>query len=155
MARNVTDPMDHYSHPKQERTTELAHVFRLEPRRKPNKPGRALVVTYDERFPLFRGFSSRYSYLVKFDRAGDASGSHYHNRNTEIMFAVYGSFDVFLEDPRTKRHESVQLRADRYEAIVIQPGIAHRIVSKVDGAILVTHASGPHTEADETAYSLF
>ncbi|HUC89210.1 MAG TPA: hypothetical protein VMR45_00230 [Patescibacteria group bacterium] len=55
------DPMDEYSKPVEVKTTKLSKIFTLREKSKPEKPGRAISVIWDERLPLVGKFINRYS----------------------------------------------------------------------------------------------
>lgn len=148
------DPMDQYSIPLDSETTILAILFQLNPREKPEKPGRSLVVEYDDRVPLVPYFETKYAYTVTFSKPGKQAGNHFHRQKAEIMRPVIGSVTVRLEDQKTKVREEHLLNATNHQAIYIRPEIAHVVISQSEPTVLLVMATHPNNEADEFPYQL-
>jgi dTDP-4-dehydrorhamnose 3,5-epimerase-like enzyme len=148
------DPMDQYSVPLESQETKLGHLFKLQPRQKPEKPGRTLKVLWDERSPLIEGFQNRYSYIVSFDSEGNTAGNHYHEKKQEIFIPLEGVLRVVLENIETKEREEVEISSSEHLAFFVPSRIAHAVTSKSESAILLVTASSAGTEEDEFPYPL-
>ena len=145
----MINSMKQYSTPLSKEETKLATVWRLNSRR--SKPGRELVVCFDQRFPL-ADFSPVYSYVVRFKERGNAAGNHYHRRKQEICIPLEGDFEVHLEHTGTKEKEVLKLNSEEPVAFYVQTGVAHKVVSNSDRGILLVFASSPSDDADEIEY---
>ncbi len=99
----MKDPNDTYSKPLKIEKYKLGVLYYMKPRTK--KPGRELLVPYDERFPFVPGFKTRYSYFVRFLKRGNCAGNHYHKIKKELIIPLTGKFEVRLEDIKTKKQE--------------------------------------------------
>ena len=150
----MSDPMDIYSKPLKTKATKLGKLFWLKKRANPDKPGRELVVNFDERIPLVEGFKIRYCYLVKYLKQNNAAGNHYHIRKQEIFVPVVGKIEVILEDTKSKARESVVIDADATQAFYINPKVAHTAISRSKNAILLVLATSANTDEDEFEYKL-
>lgn len=146
------DPLDEYSKPVSERSTKLAKIFTLKERAKPEKPGRAVSILWDERLPLVEGFTNRYSYIVRFTEKGGIAGNHYHKQKHELYFAVHGSFKVILEDIDTKVREEHTLSEGDNTFLYVRPRCAHAVISNSEKDVLLVIASSPERVSDEFAY---
>jgi quercetin dioxygenase-like cupin family protein len=128
-------------------------LFFLRPRRNPQKPGRVLVVAFDERLPLVKRFKCYYVYYVHFLKQGNIAGNHYHRKKNEIFVPVSGNFKVDLERVRPYSiREHIGLHP--YQALHIPHGIAHRVEAVNDNAVLVVLATSPNDEDDEFHFSI-
>lgn len=146
------DPMDHYSQPLKVDATLLAKRYTFESRDNPEKPGRSLRVLFDSRFEFIEGFNPEYIYSVTFETAGNEAGNHYHEVKNEIFYPLAGQFEIQLEDVESKEKETLSLTSENHEAIFVKTGIAHKVVAKSDGAVLLVVASAPNIESDEFKY---
>src|SRR3989344_5145051 len=141
----MPDPMEQYSKPVTIQKTKLAILYQLQPRT--TKPGRALLVAYDKRFPLADYFKTDYIYAVKFQDKGVTAGNHYHVKKHEIFIALSGAFEVTLADHNTKETEKIILKENF--ALDIRPGIAHAVTSTAPNTILLVTATYPDEKEDE------
>lgn len=148
------DPMDDYSKPVRVEERKLGTLFFMKSRKNPDKPGRELVVTHDDRFPLVEGFRSHYSYFVRFLEAGNTAGNHYHKEKHELFVPIVGEFTVRLEDPESKEQETLTLRTEDYAVFYVRPGISHAVTSKEKGGVLLVIATSPNSEEDEYPYEI-
>jgi oxalate decarboxylase/phosphoglucose isomerase-like protein (cupin superfamily) len=150
----MKDEMEKYSHPTGVTPTKFGRVFQMEVRANPEKPGRSLTVTWDERFPLVEGFKNRYSYLVRFGEPGSQAGNHYHKVKHELYVAVNGEMTVTLENMDTKEQEHIEISEEQAEFVEVKPTIAHSVTAKTPGCILLVVSTSPETEHDEFKYQL-
>jgi len=148
------DPLDEYSKPVSERVTNLARVFTLKERAKPEKPGRAVSIVWDERLPLIENFKNRYSYVVRFTQQNGKAGNHYHKLKQEIYYALHGEFMIVLEDVTTKEREELRLKAGDNQFIYVPISVAHVVVSQTDDDALLVIASHPEISTDELPYQV-
>lgn len=148
------DPMDKFSHPFKKINYKLCTLFYVEPRMNPDKPGRELVVVFDERFPIVSGFESRYSYYVRFFKKGNFAGNHYHDKKQELFIPVHGNFTVTLENLKTKEREEIMLKQDDHPILYINSKIAHKVSSEQDDSVLLVIATSPNSEEDEYHYEI-
>ena len=146
--------MDRYSTPVRHKKTALAELFVMPERAKPEKPGRAVTVTWDARQPLLPGFINRYSYVVRFTQRGGQAGNHYHRQKHELYFAVRGKFRVVLEDMQSKQREEFTLQEGDNTFLYVKPPVAHVVVSESASDVLLVIASSPEVTTDEFAYPL-
>ena len=148
------NPIDVYSKPVGVTETKLTRIFQMQAREKPEKPGRSLLVTWDARLPLVKGFNNKYSYLVIFDGKNNLAGNHYHEHKQELFNPVGGDFVVLLEDIETKEREELEISAKDYPVVYIPTRIAHTVVANSNIAVLLVTASYPGIEDDEFPYKL-
>jgi len=148
----MKDSMDIYSKPLKTKKYKLGVLYYMRPRTK--KPGRELLVPYDERAPYVKGFKARYAYFVRFLEAGNCAGNHYHKKKHELLIPLVGSFEIKLEDIRTKKQESLIIQPQDYPAFYIKPGVSHSITSRTKGGIFIVMASSSASEADEYPYEI-
>ena len=150
------DPMDRYSHPIETKNTKLTRIFIFERREKSEKPGRSLVVVWDERFPIIKGFIPHYSYVVKFKKAGNFAGDHYHEVKRELIIPLAGRFEILLENIKSKVWENIMIDADdsQSKTVYVPPQISHTVIAQTDGAILLVLATSPNTQNDEFRYEV-
>ena len=146
--------MDVYSKPLKIEHTLLATIFFMKPRNKKEKPGRVLSVSYDKRFPLVKDFKINYIYTVNFLEKENHAGNHYHIKKNELFVPLLGEFSVLLEDPKTKKKETIQIRANEYPIIHVKAGTAHKVVSKSNQAILLVLATSANIDGDEFNYDV-
>lgn len=149
-----SDPMDKYSIPLETRDTRFGKIFLMPERRKPEKPGRGVMVTWDQRSSLVPEFVEAYSYIVRFDTAGNRAGNHYHELKQELFYPLVGVLKVVLEDTGSKEREEMELDASRREVLFIPAKIGHVVTAETDGAILLVSATSPNTENDEFPYKI-
>jgi dTDP-4-dehydrorhamnose 3,5-epimerase-like enzyme len=147
----MVDSMEQYSKPLKVEETKLGIKYWLNPRR--TKPGRELIVTYDQRFPLI-DFPLKYSHFVRFLNKGSVAGNHYHKEKQEIYVPVDGEFEVHLEDPITKEKEVINLNASDVVALYIKKKVSHKVVSKNDKGVLLVFASSPIKDDDDIEYKV-
>lgn len=144
----MNNQLDQYSKPIKQEDTKLSTIYWLNFR--DSKKGRLFMPIYDERFPFV--FKVKYSYISKFLEKGNEAGNHYHNVKEEILIPLQGSFDIFLEDTKTKEKEVISLNGDDNKGIYIRTGIYHKVVSKDNTGLLLVLASNHSTLADEIEY---
>lgn len=148
------DPSDKYSIPTGVIKTKLATIYQMSFREKPEKPGRKLAVVWDSRFPLYKGFENRYSYIVTFASMNNLAGNHYHNKKNELFYPIVGDFKVILEDIQTKEREEIFLESSKNQVVHVKPKTAHVVISQSQTALLLVVASYPNNEEDEFEYIL-
>lgn len=146
--------MDQYSFPISAKKTKLAKLISLKTREIPEKPGRSLCVSFDTRFPLIKGFTPKYIYWVRFAKAGNYAGNHYHREKAELFYPISGKFKVCLENPNSHSRETIKLDSEKHVVLHIHPGIAHKVVSESDNAILLVNATAPGIEHDEFYFEI-
>lgn len=147
-----SDSSDYLSKSISDRTTKLTKIFEIPVRRNPEKPGRELIVVWDERIPLIADFENRYSYIVNFTKKGNIAGNHYHNNKRELFTPIMGSFKVVLENIETKEREEINLKYG--QILYIPPKTAHLVISNSKTASLYVSATYPNNEEDEFKYSI-
>lgn len=133
---------------------KLGRLFILKPRRHPQKKGRELVVVYNKRFPVIKGFENRYSYLVRFLDKRSVAGNHYHIKKHEIFVPVFGKFEICLEDIKTGVRKTITISADAYHMLYIKPKISHKVMAKNKNAVLLVIASATALDTDEYHYEI-
>lgn len=148
------DPMDKFSRPYKKIDSKLGSLFYMEARKNPNKTGRELVVTYDDRFPFISGFEMHYSYYVRFFEKGNSAGNHYHDKKRELFIPIHGSVTVILENLKTKEQEKILLKQEDHPILYINSKIAHRVISNEDDSALLVIATSPNSEEDEYTYKI-
>lgn len=148
------DPMDKFSRPYKKIDYKLGTLFYIEPRKNPDKPGRELVVTYDDRFPIISSFELHYSYYVRFFEKGNSAGNHYHDKKEELFIPIHGSVTVVLEHLKTKEREKILLKQDDHPILYVNSKIAHRVTSNEDDSVLLVIATSPNNEEDEYRYEI-
>ncbi len=148
----MSDPMDIYSKPIKTQNTKLGRLFWMQPRRKPEKPGRELIVNFDDRFPFANDFEVHFSYLVKFFEIGNFAGNHYHIKKQELFIPVSGKFTVHLENIETKEKETIKIDSEERQIFYIQPKTAHKVVSESANAVLLVLATSANIDGDEFGY---
>ncbi|MDD4995219.1 MAG: WxcM-like domain-containing protein [Patescibacteria group bacterium] len=148
------DPMDQFSHPTDKKDYKLGTLFYMTPRRNPAKPGRELVVNFDDRFPIIPSFKAHYSYYVRFLEDGNSAGNHYHQKKKELFIPICGSFTVTLEDIDTKERVQLDLRSAEGAVFFVPSLISHRVTAKKAGAVLLVIATSPNTDDDEFHYEM-
>ena len=93
----------------------------------------------DVPFPLQRVY---YFYDIP---GGEARGGHAHRQLQQVIVAVMGSFEVVLDDGRSRR----SFRLDRgYRGLYVPPGIWRELEGFSSGGIGVVLASHPFDEDD-------
>jgi len=150
----MSDPMDVYSKPVKTEKHKLCTQYFMVPRADPRKPGRELLVTYDDRFPFVEGFVAHYSYLVRFLEEGNFAGNHYHEKKHELFVPVVGEFTIDLEHIETKERESVGVRSDENSVLYIHPLVAHKVTTKTKNGVLLVIATSPNSDEDEYKYEV-
>ena len=146
--------VDIYSKPIRVKKHRLATLFFMKSRKNPKKPGRELVVTFDNRFNLIDNFVVNYSYLVNFYTKNNAAGNHYHEKKQELFIPIIGSFVVILEDIRTKENESIAIDSKDYSILHVNTHIAHKVISKIDKSTLLVLATSANSDDDEYNYKI-
>ncbi|MDP3742247.1 MAG: WxcM-like domain-containing protein [Candidatus Micrarchaeota archaeon] len=147
-------PIEYYSKPLKIEKRKLCTIYHIKPRSKAVKPGRELIVAYDERYPRVNGFKTRYAYFVRFLKKGNAAGNHYHEKKNELMIPVVGDLTIKLEDIETKKKETIIARADKPVAVWVKPRIAHAVVAGKPSDIILVLASTPSADDDEFPYQI-
>ncbi len=147
----MTNSMDQYSKPLKVEETILGVKYLLNPRR--TKPGRELVVAYDQRFPLVN-FPLRYSYFLRFLKKGNIAGNHYHRKKQEIFIPIKGEFEIHLEDVVTKKREVINLISSDVVAFYVKTKVSHKVVSKKENGVLLVLASDPSKDEDDIEYKI-
>lgn len=148
----MKDPMDRFSIPLREVPTKLSKMYVMDQREKPDKPGRALTVLWDEREPVFPGFVNRYSYMVRFASKDSLAGNHYHVRRNELYMAAHGDFKVILEHVKSKEREEVDLRMADNAMLYVPPYHAHLVIPQSDDCQLVVITDYPELASDQIDY---
>lgn len=143
--------MDKYSSPLKTEKTKLGIKYWLNPRR--TKPGRELLVIYDQRSPFIK-FEPRCFYYVRFLEKGNIAGNHYHRKREEIYIPIEGDFEVHLEDVFSKEKEIVKLNALNNVALDVRTNVSHKVVSKKKRGTLLVVASSPIADEDEIDYHI-
>jgi dTDP-4-dehydrorhamnose 3,5-epimerase-like enzyme len=149
---HTEDPMDKFSRPYKKVDYKLGTMFYMEPRKNPDKPGRELIVAYDDRFPLLPDFELHYSYFVRFFKQGNLAGNHYHHKKRELFIPIQGDFTVILENIETKEQEKIALKQPDYSILYVNSKTAHVVLSDTDNSTLLVIATSPNNEADEYSY---
>lgn len=144
----------HYSKPLRTQATKLAFLYYMQERNIPERPGRTLNVGFDANLPLVEGFDVKYVYWVTLQHKGATAGNHYHHQKAEIFCPVKGDMVVMLKNPQTQESESVVLSARDHTRLLVRTGIAHKVVSQSDEAILLVLASCTSAEEDEVYFSV-
>lgn len=147
----MTNSMDQYSTPIKMEETKLGIKYFLNPRR--TKPGRELIVIYDQRFPFIK-FEPQYAYYVRFLEDGNTAGNHYHMKKAEIFIPMEGEFEVHLENINSKEKEIITLDAEDNVAFYVKTQVAHKVVSKKKGGVLLVMAASPSRDEDEIDYQI-
>jgi dTDP-4-dehydrorhamnose 3,5-epimerase-like enzyme len=146
----MTQSLDIYSKPLKQEITKFSTIYWFNPR--DSKKGRLFMPVYDERYPL--AFPVRFTYISRFLEKDNQSGNHYHEIKEEILIPLHGTFDILLEDVRTKERESHTFRGEDNIGIYIRKGIAHKIISKNTTGLLLVLASKHSDLADEIEYGV-
>lgn len=90
-------------------------------------------------------FSVKRIYYLYDVPSGETRGGHAHKDLEQIIFAVSGSFDITIDDARTKK--TVQLnRPD--SGLYLRPGIWRELSNFSSGAVCLVLASDKFNEAD-------
>src|SRR3989338_4159818 len=146
----MEDSLSRYSIPLRQEDTKLATVYWLNPR--DSKKGRLFMPVYDARHSL--EFRVEYVYVSRFLERGNAAGNHYHLIKQEILIPLQGTFEVYLEDVKTKEREMIPMPSEENKAVYIRTGVSHKVVSVEDTGILLVLASTPSTLQDEIEYPI-
>lgn len=125
--------MDQFSLLLKEEATKLGIKYWLNPRR--TKPGRELLVIYDQRFSFLK-FKLEYSYYVRFLERENTAGSHYHRKKEELLIPLEGIFEIRLKDVDSKEEEILTLNALDNTAFYVRTGVAHTVTSKKERGVL-------------------
>ncbi len=147
----MINSMDKLSLPLKTEQTKLGVKYWLNPRR--TKPGRELLVIYDQRFPFMK-FELRYSYYVRFFQEGNTAGNHYHRKKEEILIPMQGTFEIHMENINSKEKEIMTLNAVDNTAFYIKTSVAHKVISKEKSGVLLVMASSPSRDEDEIKYHI-
>ncbi|MFH1246748.1 MAG: WxcM-like domain-containing protein, partial [Candidatus Micrarchaeota archaeon] len=145
---------EEYSKPLRVEQRKLCTLYFLKPRSQLVKPGRELLVTYDDRFPRVEGFTLRYVYVVKFLEKGNEAGNHYHEKKQEFMIPLTGEMRICLEDVETKQRETINISAKLPVAVYVKTKVAHKVVAKKEGDTILVLASTPSADEDEIKYDV-
>jgi len=148
MTQSGDDPMDQYSEAAARPSPRgLATILSLCPRANSSKPGRSLLVVWDQRKPLMPEFANAYSYVVTFDQKWVAAGNHFHRQKAEIFFAIQGEMTLIVQNHEQCIEEEIRLNPN--EGVHIRAGLAHAVFAESPGAILLVLASHPNNKEDE------
>ncbi|PIY96388.1 MAG: hypothetical protein COY66_04170 [Candidatus Kerfeldbacteria bacterium CG_4_10_14_0_8_um_filter_42_10] len=147
----MNNSMDQYSSPLKIEETKLGIKYWLNPRR--TKPGRELLVIYDQRLPFMK-FKLRYSYYVRFLEEGVAAGNHYHKKKEEIFIPLAGEFEVHLENIVSKEREIIKLNAFENVAFYVRTNVSHKVTSNKKEGVLLIMASQPNNDEDDIDHQL-
>lgn len=90
-------------------------------------------------------FSVKRVYYLYDVPSGETRGGHAHKSLEQIIFAVSGSFDITIDDARTKK--SVQLNRPDF-GLYLRPGIWRELSNFSSGAVCLVLASDKFQEAD-------
>lgn len=148
------DPMDKFSKPIKIVNYTCGKLFYMEPRRDPNKPGRELIVTFNEKFHIIPNFEVKYSYYVRYLENRNCSGNHYHEKKQEISILIHGSGTAILEDIETKVREKIFLDSKDYSMLYINSKVAHKFIANEAGTIELVLATNPNNNEDEFKYEI-
>jgi oxalate decarboxylase/phosphoglucose isomerase-like protein (cupin superfamily) len=131
--------------------TSLAKIFTTQIR---TKPGKTKEVMWDAQGNPIPGFAINYTYSVNFDETNIKAGDHYHRQKHELYSAMHGEFHVVIEDTKTKTREEHTLKAGDGQLIYVKPPLAHVVVSKTPGAVLLVMANAPDVDSDTFPYNV-
>lgn len=106
-----------------------------------NRSGSISVIENDQSFPFM---VKRIFYLYDIP-GGESRGAHAHIECHQFLIAASGSFEVMLDDGKTRRH--VQLNRS-YLGLHIPPGIWASEVNFSSGSICLVLASHEYNEKD-------
>jgi len=106
-----------------------------------NRSGNITIVQNGSDLP----FDVRRIYYLYDVPSGSERGGHAHKELYQLIVAASGSFDVILDDSRSKK--IVQLNRPDFGLLVI-PGIWREIVNFSSGAICLVLASAKYQETD-------
>lgn len=90
-------------------------------------------------------FSVKRIYYLYDVPSGETRGGHAHKDLEQVVFAVSGSFDITIDDGRTKK--TVQLNRPDF-GLYLPPGIWRDISNFSSGAVCLVLASEKFQEAD-------
>jgi glyoxylate utilization-related uncharacterized protein len=90
-------------------------------------------------------FSVKRIYYLYDVPSGETRGGHAHRDLEQVVFAVSGSFDITIDDGRTKK--TVQLNRPDF-GLYLPPGIWRDISNFSSGAVCLVLASDKFQEAD-------
>lgn len=145
---------DQLSIPLKKTKHKLTTCFFMPPRKNPKKPGRELLVNYDQRFPLIPNFKINYTYYVRFFEPGNTAGNHYHHKKQELFIPIVGNFLVELEDINSKEKEQIKLKQNSYQIMYVDTKIAHRVTALDKNSVLLVLATSTNNDDDEFDYNL-
>lgn len=106
-----------------------------------NRSGNITIVQNGSDLP----FDVRRIYYLYDVPSGSERGGHAHKALYQLIVAASGSFDVILDDNRSKK--IVQLNRPDFGLLVV-PGIWREIVNFSSGAICLVLASAKYQETD-------
>ena len=106
-----------------------------------NRAGNITIVQNGSDLP----FDVRRIYYLYDVPSGSERGGHAHKELYQLIVAASGSFDVILDDSRSKK--IVQLNRPDFGLMVV-PGIWREIVNFSSGAICLVLASSKYEEMD-------
>ncbi len=152
MSESILLSISEYSKPEKVVKQKLCTVYYLKQRL--SKPGRELIVGYNNAIPLASGLKSNYIYLVRFFEKGNVAGNHYHKEKRELLIPVNGEMEVHLENVETKEREKIIINSKQPVAIDVPTGIAHAIKSTKEGDIFLVVASNQSNDEDEISYQV-
>lgn len=90
-------------------------------------------------------FSVKRIYYLYDVPSGETRGGHAHKDLEQVIFAVSGSFDITIDDARTKK--TVQLNRPDF-GLYLRPGIWRELSNFSSGAICLVLASQLFSEQD-------
>ncbi|HUI90781.1 MAG TPA: FdtA/QdtA family cupin domain-containing protein [Chitinivibrionales bacterium] len=90
-------------------------------------------------------FSVQRVYYLYDVPGGESRGGHAHKELEQLVIAASGSFDVILDDARTKRTFTLNRP---YQGLIIVPGIWREIANFSSGSVCLVLASLNYDEKD-------
>ena len=106
-----------------------------------NRSGNITIVQNEDHLP----FSIRRVYYLYDVPGGSERGGHAHRNLYQLIVAASGSFDVIIDDGRSKK--IIQLNRPNFGLLVV-PGIWREIVNFSSGAICLVLASQKFSASD-------
>lgn len=83
-------------------------------------------------------------FLVSTSKPGVVRGQHYHTQKREWFLVLGGRATITFEDIKTKDRVSVDLDQKSFRMVEIPPNVAHAIVNKGRGAMMLLGIVNEH-----------